>query len=93
MPTQDVNITDHQSEFIREAVASGQYSDESEVIREGLRLLEQHSAEKRAALDEFAAMAEAGFESLDRGEGVSVPLDRVRAYLSEITEPIRARYE
>lgn len=39
MPTRTVKVTDRLNAYIEEAVASGRYLDDGDVIREGLRLL------------------------------------------------------
>ena len=45
MPTLKVNLTEHQEELIENLVSSGQYRDAGEVLRAGIRLLEQQAAE------------------------------------------------
>ena len=47
MPTQNVNLPDFQAKFIQKRIKAGRYKNASEVVRAGLRLLEQHEAEKR----------------------------------------------
>jgi antitoxin ParD1/3/4 len=44
MPTRNVVLTDHQSEFVDALVASGRYQNASEAMRSGLRLLEREEA-------------------------------------------------
>lgn len=54
-------LGDHFIEFIDQQVESGRYSSTSEVVREGLRLLEEresHLARLRAALAEGEASGE-----------------------------------
>jgi antitoxin ParD1/3/4 len=70
MPTRNVNLTDHFDKFVETRVKSGRYSNASEVVREGLRLLEQKEREDRARLQSFRAAVQKGFDELDRGEGV-----------------------
>ena len=64
----NVNLTPELERLIRDKVASGLYNNQSEVVREALRLLEEqdrlrelHVARLRAALAE-------GLEQADRGE-------------------------
>ena len=45
MPTRNVVLTDHQSALIDGLVASGRYQNASEVLRAGMRLLEQKETE------------------------------------------------
>lgn len=41
MPTRNVVLSDHQSELVEELISSGRYQNASEVLQEGLRLVEQ----------------------------------------------------
>lgn len=81
MPTRNVVITDHQSAFIDEMVASGRYQNASEVLRAGLRLIEREEeewAEVRAGVLE-------GLEQVRRGELVEGDgLDALRQIIDEI---------
>lgn len=47
MPTRNVHLTDHFDKFITAGIESGRFSNASEVVREGLRLLEENSVSKR----------------------------------------------
>ena len=40
MPTRNVVLSDHQNELVEGLVQSGRYQNASEVLREGLRLIE-----------------------------------------------------
>lgn len=82
MPTRDVTLTDHQDRFVQASVASGLYEDASEVVRAGLRLLEQRAAEEQAKLEWLRRVAEEGFGALDRGERVEVADQDLDAYLA-----------
>jgi antitoxin ParD1/3/4 len=44
----NISLTPHLKRFVAARVASGRYQSASEVIREGLRLLEEHEAGKLA---------------------------------------------
>ena len=48
MPTRNVVITEHQSQLIDQWVAAGDYQNASEVLREGLRLVEQNKLDFQA---------------------------------------------
>ena len=41
MPTRNVVLTDHQAQFVEQLVNTGRYQNASEVLREGLRLVER----------------------------------------------------
>ncbi|MBI1321270.1 MAG: type II toxin-antitoxin system ParD family antitoxin [Candidatus Hydrogenedens sp.] len=49
-------LGEHFEKFIRDQVQAGRYRDESEVLREGLRLIEERDA-KRIALKEHVLRA------------------------------------
>ena len=51
MPTRNVVLTDRQAELIEALVESGRYQNASEVLREGIRLVEQRDAEDRARIE------------------------------------------
>jgi antitoxin ParD1/3/4 len=68
MPTRNVNLTDHFDRFIASGIASGRFSNASEVVREGLRLLEQRERENQAKLEWLRTSANEGFDALDRGD-------------------------
>ena len=70
MPTRNVNLTEYFDRFIETRVTSGRFSNASEVVREGLRLLEQREQEDKAKLEWLRAAAKEGFDQLDRGEGI-----------------------
>ena len=70
MPTRNVNLTDRYDQFVEEQVASGLFKNASEVMRAGLRLLEQHEREEQEKLATLRALAEEGFEELDQGRGI-----------------------
>ena len=69
MSTRNVDLTSHHDRFIEEQIASGRFKDASEVMRAGLRLLEQQTAEDREKLAALRALAAQAFGELDRGEG------------------------
>jgi antitoxin ParD1/3/4 len=85
MPTRNVNLTEHLDRFIEAGITSGRFSNASEVVREGLRLLEQRELEDKAKLEWLRAAAKEGFDQLDRGEGIDFEsMDDFDAYIDEI---------
>jgi antitoxin ParD1/3/4 len=55
-----VTIGDHFSDFIGEQVRAGRYGSASDVVRAGLRLLEEHEARVRALQDALLVGEESG---------------------------------
>lgn len=64
MGTRNVVLTDSQSTFIDELVASGRYQNASEALRAGLRLLEREEAE----LNDLRERLSLGLTEARRGE-------------------------
>ena len=64
----NVCLTPELDQFVQSRVASGRYQTASEVVREGLRLLEEREQERDTALSELRAKIRRGAEQADRGE-------------------------
>jgi antitoxin ParD1/3/4 len=65
--TRNVVLTQHQHELVESLVASGRYQNASEVLREGLRLLENQEAEDAAKLAALRDAADKGWADLGSG--------------------------
>ncbi len=70
MPTRNVNLTEHLDHFVADQVASGRYSNASEIVREALRRLEEQEQERSAKLDALRQAAKQGFDEIDQGKGI-----------------------
>ncbi len=85
MPTQSVNLTNHQSTFIGDMLAGGHYKDASEVLRAGLRLLESHEEEERLRLERLRAEVQKGMDDLAHGRATTVSTrEELSAFFGEI---------
>jgi antitoxin ParD1/3/4 len=60
MPTRNVVLTDHQAHFVEQLVSSGRYQNASEVLREGLRLVERRESEDAMSLSALRDAAKIG---------------------------------
>ncbi|KPF71918.1 hypothetical protein IP88_10440 [alpha proteobacterium AAP81b] len=89
MPTRNISLTEHQDRFIDTAVASGQYQNASEVLRDGLRLLEQRQAEDAAKLARLLAAIDEGEADIARGDYVEIPDDELGAWLASLGQTAR----
>ncbi|WP_431275249.1 type II toxin-antitoxin system ParD family antitoxin [Variovorax ureilyticus] len=79
MPSSYV-LGNHFEGFVRQQIDSGRYQSASEVIRDGLRLLEERTAYQQAKLEALRADIQAGIES-----GPGRPL-------AEVDGKLRSRY-
>lgn len=67
----NVSLTPELDKFVADKVESGRYASSSEVVREALRLLEEHDQSRAARLEEFNGELQRRIESADRGEVVT----------------------
>jgi antitoxin ParD1/3/4 len=67
MPTRNVVLTDYQAELVERLVTSGRYQNASEVLREGLRLIEDQEAQTKARLKALREAARIGIADADGG--------------------------
>lgn len=91
MPTRNVNLTEHFEDFIEAGINSGRFSNASEIVREGLRLLEQQEAEDRAKLDWLRSAARDGFGAIERHEGTRFSsIDGLARFINKTGEKLMA---
>lgn len=91
MPTRNVNLTKYFDQFIESGIKSGRFSNASEVVREGLRLLEQREKEDQAKLEWLCRAVKEGIDELDRGEGIAFDsIDDLTAYIDQIGDEVSA---
>lgn len=82
MPTRNVVLTTHHETVIEGLVGSGRYQNASEVLREGLRLVEQREAREAAKLEALRAAASVGFADLDEGRFHDIPVGELSAFVA-----------
>jgi antitoxin ParD1/3/4 len=87
MPTRNVNLTEHFDSFIDAGISSGRFSNASEVVREGLRLLEQREQEDKAKLEWLRGAAKEGFDATEQGDYVTLRSDRdIEEFMRQVGE-------
>ena len=74
MPTRNINLTEHFDRFIEAEVGSGRYGNASEMVREGLRLIERRKREERAKLKWLRDAVREGLDQI--GKEASAELGR-----------------
>ena len=85
----NVSLTPELEQFVQQRVSSGRYQTASEVVREGLRLLEQQERDREAAFAELKAKLQRGATQAERGEVVDP--DWVLKKIEKLAQQRRAR--
>jgi antitoxin ParD1/3/4 len=67
MPTRNVVLTDYQAELIEQLVETGRFQNASEVLREGIRLVEQRIAEDKARIEALRTAILVGDADIEAG--------------------------
>jgi antitoxin ParD1/3/4 len=70
-PCMNISLTPELERLVDEKVKSGRYASASEVIREGLRLLEEKEALRQERLAVVQGKIKRGLEQLDQGLGLT----------------------
>ena len=65
-----ISFTPQQAEFLSSCVKSGRYQSTSEVVREGLRLLEDLQKRRQAEIERVRTLIQEGANQLDQGETI-----------------------
>jgi antitoxin ParD1/3/4 len=80
MPTRYINLTPEMDKFVEGRIKRGRYANASEVLRAGLRALEQAEKEDKAKLAALRSAVLAGEQSgIAEGDVFGELRDRVRA--------------
>ncbi|HNZ91141.1 MAG TPA: type II toxin-antitoxin system ParD family antitoxin [Acidovorax sp.] len=94
MPTRNVVLTDMQAKFVEQMVDSGYYQNASEVLREGLRLVQAREAEQAAKLAALRDAVAVGIADIDAGRyrefGDAASL---RSHITAISKRVLAKHE
>lgn len=92
MPMRNVVLTDHQASLVEQLVTSGRYQNASEVLREGLRLVEQREAEDAYRLEALRAAVNLGAADIEAGRFKAFESKAsLRAHLKSLTDEVIAK--
>jgi antitoxin ParD1/3/4 len=84
MPTRNVVLTARHETLIESLVSAGRYQNASEVLREGLRLIEEREAREAARLRALQEAARTGFADLDESRHRDVADDELEDYVAAL---------
>ena len=86
MPTSNVVLTDHQATLVEQLVTKGRYQNASEVLREGLRLLENREAEDAYRLQALRNAVQVGIADIESGRSKTFDSkESLRSHLQSVT--------
>ncbi len=84
MPTRNVVLSDHQHELVETLVQSGRYQNASEVLREGLRLIEERERIEEARLKALKRAARQGWADIAAGRHTDVTDDQLEDFVGQL---------
>lgn len=92
MPTRNVVITQHQADLVERLVRSGRYQNASEVLRDGLRLVEAREADEAARLAALREAIQVGIDDIEAGRYIEFedPAD-LRRHVRSVADRVLGR--
>jgi len=86
MASRNISLTDHHDALIEAKVQAGEYANASEVVREGLRLIQERDQEMAARVDAIRSRVAVGLEQARRGEFAEGSVDEIRSRIQQRAE-------
>lgn len=93
MPTRNVVLSDHQHDLVERLVRSGRYQNASEVLREGLRLIEESERIEAAKLKALQQAAKEGWRDVAAGRYTDVANDRLEDFIGQLGQQAARRVQ
>ena len=84
MPTRNVVLSDHQQALVETLVQSGRYQNASEVLREGLRLIEERERIEEAKLKALKQAARQGWADVSARRYADVADDQLEDFVGQL---------
>ncbi|MDZ7590627.1 MAG: type II toxin-antitoxin system ParD family antitoxin [Rubrivivax sp.] len=84
MPTRNVVLSEHQQHLIETLVQSGRYQNASEVLREGLRLIEERERHEGAKLKALRQATRQGWTDVSAGRYADVADDQIKDFIGQL---------
>jgi antitoxin ParD1/3/4 len=90
MLMRNVNLSPQQARLITRSADRGLFRNASEVVRAGLRLLEQQRREEELKIETRRRIAKHAFDQIDRGECVDIGPEGRDAFMEKVDARGRA---
>ncbi len=84
MPTRNVVLSEHQQQLVEALVQSGRYQNASEVLRAGLRLIEERERREDAKLAALKQAARLGWADVSAGRYAEVADDQLEDFVGQL---------
>lgn len=84
MATRNVVLSEHQHELVEALVRSGRFQNASEVLREGLRLLERQESHEAAKVAVLRRAAKEGWSDLASGRFDDVDEESLDGFVEQL---------
>ena len=84
MPTRNVVLSEHQQQLVEALVQSGRYQNASEVLRDGLRLVEERERHEEAKLKALKQAARQGWADVSAGRYADVADDQLEDFVGQL---------
>ena len=80
----NVSVAAGQKKFIDSLVKTGRYVTTSEVVREGLRLLQEREYVQNLREEEIRKQVQEGIDALDRGDYLQLDREGLKAFFDKV---------
>jgi antitoxin ParD1/3/4 len=84
MPTRNVVLSERQQQLVETLVQSGRYQNASEVLRDGLRLIEERERLEGAKLKALKQAARQGWADVSAGRYTDVADDQLEDFVGQM---------
>lgn len=84
MPTRNVVLSDRQQQLVQTLVQSGRYQNASEVLREGLRLIEERERFEGAKIKALEQAARQGWADVSAGRYAEIADDQLEDFVGQL---------
>ena len=93
MPTRNVVLSEHQHDLVEALVQSGRYQNASEVLREGLRLIEQRERLDVVKIKLLQEAANKGWADVAAGRYTDLSDDEIEDFIGQLGQQAASRVQ